>query len=253
MLMYGVTVAEGSEISNLTVATGTAFPANPSIGELFFRTDLNALHIYNNSAWVKTVDASVFIPNSAITAGTHTSITYDTKGLVTGGTSPTTLAGYGITDATTLISATPGTYRSVTINAQGLVTGGTNPSFAAVGANNDITSLTALSTVPTVVQNSLLGVSQTWQNVTRALATPYTNSTGKPIQLHVSYSVPTVSTNYTLQITVGGVIADFIGHFHGVAGGNHYIGVTAIIPAGATYQVDATGANLALAYCTELR
>ena len=36
---------------------------------------------------------------SGITAGTYRSVTVDTKGHVTGGTSPTTLEGYGITDA----------------------------------------------------------------------------------------------------------------------------------------------------------
>ena len=38
-------------------------------------------------------------PNSGVTAGTYRSITVNTQGHVTGGTNPTTLAGYGITDA----------------------------------------------------------------------------------------------------------------------------------------------------------
>lgn len=39
--------------------------------------------------------------NSGVTAGTYRSVTVDAKGSVTGGTNPTTLAGYGITDAET--------------------------------------------------------------------------------------------------------------------------------------------------------
>ena len=39
--------------------------------------------------------------NSGVTAGTYKSVTVNAKGHVTGGTNPTTLAGYGITDAAT--------------------------------------------------------------------------------------------------------------------------------------------------------
>jgi len=38
-------------------------------------------------------------PNSGVTAGTYKSVTVNAQGHVTGGTNPTTLAGYGITDA----------------------------------------------------------------------------------------------------------------------------------------------------------
>lgn len=37
--------------------------------------------------------------NSGVTAGTYRSVTVDAKGNITGGTNPTTLSGYGITDA----------------------------------------------------------------------------------------------------------------------------------------------------------
>jgi len=40
-------------------------------------------------------------PNSGVTAGTYKSVTVNAQGHVTGGTNPTTLAGYGITDAET--------------------------------------------------------------------------------------------------------------------------------------------------------
>jgi phage-related tail fiber protein len=39
-----------------------------------------------------------------VTAGTYKSVTVDAKGRVTGGTNPTTLSGYGITDAAPLAS-----------------------------------------------------------------------------------------------------------------------------------------------------
>lgn len=41
------------------------------------------------------------LPASGVSAGTYKSVTVDEKGVVTGGTNPTTLNGYGITDAYT--------------------------------------------------------------------------------------------------------------------------------------------------------
>ena len=45
-------------------------------------------------------------PNSGVTAGTYKSVTVNAAGHVTGGSNPTTLAGYGITDAETKGTAT---------------------------------------------------------------------------------------------------------------------------------------------------
>ena len=45
-------------------------------------------------------------PTSGVAAGTYKSVTVNTAGHVTAGTNPTTLAGYGITDAATLASPT---------------------------------------------------------------------------------------------------------------------------------------------------
>jgi len=51
MKHYGLSIAEGSEITNLTVATGTSFPGNESVGELFFRTDQQTLYVWDGSEW----------------------------------------------------------------------------------------------------------------------------------------------------------------------------------------------------------
>lgn len=45
------------------------------------------------------VTGTATLANSGVTAGTYKSVTVDAKGRVTGGTNPTTLSGYGITDA----------------------------------------------------------------------------------------------------------------------------------------------------------
>ncbi len=51
MKHYGLTIAEGSEITNPTVATGTSFPGNESTGELFFRTDTDTLYVWDGTQW----------------------------------------------------------------------------------------------------------------------------------------------------------------------------------------------------------
>lgn len=45
---------------------------------------------------------SIILRDSGVVAGTYTSVTVDEKGRVTAGTNPTTLSGYGITDAAPL-------------------------------------------------------------------------------------------------------------------------------------------------------
>lgn len=54
MLIDRPQVTESSSIQNATVASGTADPSLPSIGELFYRTDLNAMRVYTGGAWVET-------------------------------------------------------------------------------------------------------------------------------------------------------------------------------------------------------
>lgn len=53
MLYDNIQLLEGSEIVNATVDNGTVFPSNPNSGELFYRTDLSALHVYDGSQWVQ--------------------------------------------------------------------------------------------------------------------------------------------------------------------------------------------------------
>ena len=72
-------------------------------------------------------------PNSGVTAGTYKSVTVNAQGHVTGGSNPTTLAGYGITDAETK--------------------GTVNTHNTATDAHNDIRI--ALSNLTTKVNNFL--------------------------------------------------------------------------------------------------
>lgn len=51
MKHYGLRVAEGSQVTNLTVPSGTSFPENENKAELFYRSDQDKLYLYTGS-WV---------------------------------------------------------------------------------------------------------------------------------------------------------------------------------------------------------
>ena len=61
------------------------------------------------------VSIATTLTNSGATAGTYKSVTVDAKGRVTGGTNPTTLSGYGITDAAKKYTTTVGDGSSTSI------------------------------------------------------------------------------------------------------------------------------------------
>jgi hypothetical protein len=59
MKIYGdISLSEGSDFKNLTVDSGSSFPANPTQGELFYNTT-SGLCVYNGSAWVAAASGSV--------------------------------------------------------------------------------------------------------------------------------------------------------------------------------------------------
>lgn len=51
MKIYGINLAEGTQITNTTVATGHTFPNHPNEGELFYKVG-QGLYVYNGSSWV---------------------------------------------------------------------------------------------------------------------------------------------------------------------------------------------------------
>lgn len=89
-----------------------------------------------------------------------------------------------------------------------------------------------------------LGYGQTWQNVTgsRAKSTTYTNTTGRPIFVHVQ-KTPAMNT---LTLTVDALAVSRFGGY----GIEAEAAVTAIVPNGSTYIVGGTGS---IAYWVELR
>lgn len=79
-------------------------------------------------------------PDSGVTAGTYKSVTVDAKGHVTAGTNPTTLAGYGITDALTDAPSDGKTYARKNAAWSEITSGG--GSTTVLWANRPSASLT---------------------------------------------------------------------------------------------------------------
>ena len=107
MLFDGINLVEGSTIQNASIASGSDYPLEPDSGELFYIDSTSGgnevgLHVYSLGQWSRIVQQgdslSSLLPSNT-TPGTYKSVTVDAKGLVTSGTNPTTLGGYGIADA----------------------------------------------------------------------------------------------------------------------------------------------------------
>jgi len=100
-------VAEGT--TNLYFTAARAQAAVTSVtgnaGTATKLTTARSISASGDATWTVNFDGSINVTspltlaNSGVTAGTYKSLTVNAKGLVTGGTNPTTLSGYGITDA----------------------------------------------------------------------------------------------------------------------------------------------------------
>lgn len=95
---------------------------------------------------------------------------------------------------------------------------------------------TTRALTPANLRSSVLGLGQTWQDVTasRVLGTVYTNSTGKPIQVTVYQTAYDNSTEG--QFFVGAVVVSRV-FFVGGSGASAKMMHSVIVPAGATYKV----------------
>lgn len=102
-----------------------------------------------------------------------------------------------------------------------------------VANKTNVTAAATPSNAATIAQSTDLGVGQNWQNVkgSRASGSTYTNSTGKPIQVHI---VIHDTNGPGLIVTVNGV--DIINHPYDLPTGMFYP-LSFVVPAGHTYRV----------------
>lgn len=92
------------------------------------------------------------------------------------------------------------------------------------------------SLIQSVINSSILGIGQSWQNVTasRATGTTYTNSTGRPIMVSI-FSDKNNPSNVNLNVD-GVQVAKNRGY--STTGAQGCSGVTAVVPNGSTYSTN---------------
>jgi hypothetical protein len=199
---------------------GTALTTTPSNGQLL---------IGNGAGYTFgtiTAGSNITVTNGSGTitiagnAGTVTSVAASVPAFLS-------ISGTPITSTGTLAITYSGTALPVANGGTGLTSSGTSGNI-----------LTSNGTAWVSTANSIIGVGQSWQNVTssRAWNTVYTNSTTKPIM--VSITPNNTGSGSTVFYTVDGVI---IGQGNGDStnGGTTYP-FTFIVPVGSTYKVSGT-------------
>jgi hypothetical protein len=99
---------------------------------------------------------------------------------------------------------------------------------------------------------NVIGVSQTWTDVTasRSTGTTYTNSTGKPIQVSIQSTITGLVAS-AAWFEVGGVVISRVGGSGSTANMPAY--VYAIVPDGATYRLNTVSGVGVPAIWAELR
>jgi hypothetical protein len=189
----------------------------------------------------------VSISNATITGGSITGIT--PIAVVAGGTGANSAATArtnlsaaasgsnsditSLSGLTTALSVAQGGTGSANLTANSVVIGNGTSAVSGVAPGTSGNLLTSNGTSWTSSAPAAVGVSQTWQSVTRTAGTTYTNDTGKPICFLMSFASSSGSNEY-ITLTVGGTAIPFI---YGVVVDGVVFGQNmAIIPVGATYS-----------------
>ena len=132
-----------------------------------------------------------------------------------------------------------------------------NASTTAIGAvqlNNTLTSVSttqaATAAQAKALNDMMLGVGQTWQDMTsvRVLGATYTNNTTRPIFVSI-LTKGSASLTDGLSIYVDDALVISLANF----GENTHNQTTCIVPAGSTYRASATSAALNVTMWSELR
>lgn len=193
--------------------------------------------VNGNKNWQLTTDGTVTIGVTGLNfqeAGAASDATTLVKGLVKLATDALTQAGVD-----TLTAVTPASLSSriATETRTGLVEKATPAEAQTFAADKFIDGA--------LFGSVALGANQTWLDLTasRANAVTYTNSTGKPIQVLVSFA-DTNNSTATYTVNVGGVniinalTYDLSGAYFGSSVASF------IVPNGTTYAVSFTNANI---------
>lgn len=212
------TVPTASSVTNSTQVASTAFVQN----------------IASTLGTMSTQDADTV----AITGGSIAGIT--DLAVADGGTGASTLTGVVIGNGTSAMTAVaPGTSGNI---------------LASNGTAWQSVAPTAIPDTPS------LGVGQTWQNLSesRSLATTYTNSTGKPIQIYVKVTstlaeTANIPSGAILRATINGETFADVGISLASTSGTAHPTFSLVIPNGDTYRFTVISTSSSALVWWELR
>ena len=177
------------------------------------KTNWNAAHTHSTSAHARTdatkvedsstngnikingTETNVYShPTSGVTAGTYKSVTVNAQGHVVGGSNPTTLSGFGITDGALKSDVTNhNTSTSAHGDIRELITGLTTRLNTL--ANSDDTTLDQMSEIVAYIKNnkSLIdGITTNKVNVADIVNNLTTNVTNKPLSASQGVAIKTL-------------------------------------------------------------
>jgi hypothetical protein len=153
--------------------------------------------------------------------------------IATQASSSVTITGGSITGIADLAVADGGTGSS-TLSANAVLLGNGTSALQTVAPSTSGNVLTSNGTTwESATPAGGIGIGQTWQSVSRALNTTYTNSTGKPIQVSATINQPSGS-GFTFIIDGVTVAGD-----SSIANSSAIYGL--IVPNNSTYRISATG------------
>jgi len=208
------TASKTNALNSATTVVNVSSSAAPSVGQILTATGASA------ATWQTPAGGGV------------TTIGFGTTGLTPSGATSgvVTVAGtLAVANGGTGVTTSTGTTNNVLSNSPTLV----SPALGTP-ASGVLTNCTGTATA----LNAGIGVGQTWTNVlaSRAAATTYTNSTGKPIYVLITCT----SGGTTIVGTVNGLTFNT-----GIGSGAYYNCSTLylVVPNGSTYRTNSFGAG----------
>lgn len=188
---------EGASIVRTGGTSSQFLKADGSVDSSTYLTGNQSISLSGDITGTGTTAITTTLANSGVAAGTYRSVTVNVKGLVTGGTNPTTLSGYGITDALDT-SATAQTKSGNLTAAQFIRSGGTSSQFlkadGSVDSSTYLTTGTASSTYAALSGATFTG----------AVIAPAATTSIPSIRLPHG-TAPTSPTNGDIWTTTGGM------------------------------------------------
>lgn len=167
----GAPCGSGSGAINSVVGTSGQITSSPTTGNVVIGLPATITQAENFTGGLEAGGSAVLVAPVANASLANSSITFGSTPVSLGGTAPTTLAGYGISngqvgpltgDVTTsgaaatlaTVNSNVGTFQGITVNAKGLVTAAVNENYlATTGNGSSLTGLTwsQLGATPTTL------------------------------------------------------------------------------------------------------